>query len=132
VGAKIESIEARIDNAKTNSRTYYSKIAERAQSYSRDFNGIMDRIRAQSVLQETQCISDYYKRATHIVQCGMNSKSFYQKESQKKKKDIEEKFQVARRNLKQLDQQREEKYEELKIKLVNCPPFRTRPMRQRG
>ena len=41
------------------------------------------------MLDETKCINDYYKRATHIEECGRKSKSFYEKESEKKKKNIE-------------------------------------------
>lgn len=39
----------------------------------------MGKIKAQELDDEKKCIKDYYKRATHIVECSEKSKSFYQK-----------------------------------------------------
>lgn len=37
IDSKIEKIESKIDIAKTNSRFYYSQIAEKAKNYSKNF-----------------------------------------------------------------------------------------------
>jgi hypothetical protein len=47
IDSKIERIESKIDVAKTNSRFYYSQIAEKAKSYSKNFEDIMGKIKAQ-------------------------------------------------------------------------------------
>ena len=39
-------------------------------------------------MEEAKCYKDYYKRATHIVECSEKSKNYFIKESEKKKKNI--------------------------------------------
>ena len=118
IDAKIEKIETKIDIAKTNSQFYYSQIAQRAKSYSKNYDEIIDKVKAQEIDDEKKCIKDYYNRATHIVECSQKSKSFYQRESDRKRKNIEDKFRRAKNNLKQVDRRRESKLEDLQTKFV--------------
>ena len=106
VEMRIGYIEDKINNASSNSREHFSRVADKAKGYSHNFEEIMDKIRTQSVLDETKCIKEYYQRATHIENAGNKSKTFFQKESERRKKNIEEKFKTARRNLRILDRER--------------------------
>lgn len=73
----------------------------------------MDKIRAEELKDEMKCYKDYYHRATHILECQDKSKSFYQRESDRKKKNIDYKFDRANQNLKEIDKRRQNKLEEL-------------------
>lgn len=79
VSYKIQNIEFKLDQAKTNSQFYYSQIAQRAKGYGKNFDEIMDKIKSQSVMDQSKCIREYYKRATHIAECGQKSKDFFQR-----------------------------------------------------
>ena len=78
----------------------------------------MDKIKAQDILDETKCIQDYYKRATHIADCGQKSKSFFEKESERKKKYNEDRFSKANSNLRTTNRDRQIKNKETEAKFV--------------
>lgn len=103
VELRMSRFEERMNNASSNSKLHFEQVAEKARSYSRNFEDIVDKIRTKSVLKESKCIGDYFQRATHIEDAGQRSKSFFQKESERKKKKIEEKFKIAKRNLRIID-----------------------------
>ena len=64
-------------------------MAEKAKSFSKNCYEIMDKIKAEELKEETKCYKDYYHRATHILECQDKSKSFYQRESDRKRKNID-------------------------------------------
>lgn len=69
----------------------------------------LSKIQAKDHLEETKCIQDYHKRITHIISCQERAKSLIQNESERRRKNIDEKFKKCNENLKYLSKAREEK-----------------------
>lgn len=103
IDSRILEIENKIDQAKTNQQFYHQQISDRAKGFSKNYEETEEKIRSQSKFDEAKCLQEYYKRATHIVECQQKSKSFYQNQSERKKKSLDQKFKKCNANLKILD-----------------------------
>lgn len=66
----------------------------------------LSKIQANDQLEETKCIQDYHKRITHIISCQDRAKSLILNESERRRKNIGEKFKKCNENLKYLSRAR--------------------------
>ena len=109
-------IEDKLSRAQTNSEFYHKQISERAKLYSQN-NGVLDKVRSKSALEESSCLENYYKRATHLLQRQEEARHHIEKEVERKRKSSGEKLKKWQENLGYVDQARQTKYEQLNRKI---------------